>query len=436
MVDRRPPFSKEFEKAFLAGLLGDPSSIPRFTGMLDEDDFFSPSHKEIFRTIFSFDHEKVDSLTVQDKLSHQTREVFQELLNEDVTPSLTNMVVYADTIKEKSKLRDGYFLGMRVSEICSEDNINAEEALHKMESMFAAFLQDRAIEDKSVSTPEAFQEFLDNLGTNKGDLGIRTGFNAIDGLLHRLEGLIILAGRPSTGKTALAINIARNVAETKPVVFFSLEQTRESIFERILAAEAEVNSEEIRNGTYKSDKVITDRIHEASDRLFPVLKRIHVDDRAAIATPYIASVSRQKQFEWGEIGLIIVDYLHIMRLNDRLNKVDSLGDAVKELRALGKELGCPVLLLSQLNRQPDQQFADGGHKKHRRPELTDLRASGEIEQSADVVMFLYRESYYDSLIQVPTEDVVEILVRKNRNGKIGISTLGWIPRFVKFKDLE
>lgn len=436
MQERRPPFSKEFEKALLVGLLSDPSSVPRVSRILDEDDFFSTSHKEIYNVITSLEIDKIDSLTVQDKLSRQTREVFEELIKEDVVPSLSNLIVYATTIKDKSKLREGYYLGQRISEICSEEATDAEEALHKMESMFAAFLQDRAIEDKTVSTPDAFKDFLANLGTNKDIGGIRTGFNAIDSLLHRLEGLIILAGRPSTGKTALAINIARNVAETKPVVFFSLEQTRESIFERILAAEAEVNSEEIREGTYKSDTFVTDKINAASDRLFPVLQRIHVDDRAIVPTSYISAIARQKHFEWGEIGLIVVDYLHIMKLNDRLNKVDSLGDAVKELRALGKELGCPVLLLSQLSRQPDQQFADGGGKRHRRPELTDLRSSGEIEQSADIVIFLYRESYYDSLVQVPIEDVVEVLVRKNRNGRIGIANLGWIPRFVKFKELD
>lgn len=433
------PYSEEFERALIIGILSDTSLIPRVSSILEEKDFFKEYHKEIYKVILNLNVSEVDSLTVQDKLSEKTKEYFKDLVNysDAFLPSLTNIMVYAETIKDKSKLRAGIDLGRDITALCYEDG-PAGDTLQTLEDMFARFLQNRVTEDKSANTREAFKEFISSLGTKVDDVGIQTGFYGIDMIINKLEGLIVLAGRPSTGKTALSINIARYVAQTKPVVFFSLEQTRESIFERMLAAEAEVNTEEIRTGAYLGDENHTRFVKDATERLIPILENIHVDDNAAVNTSYITSVSRQKRFEWGDIGLIVVDYLHIMKLNDKANKVDALGDAVKELRALGKELKCPVLLLSQLSRQSDTQpFAGGDHqqKRHRRPELTDLRSSGEIEQSADIVLFLYRESYYDQLGQTPAEDVVEVIVRKNRNGRIGIGTLGWVPRFVKFKDI-
>jgi replicative DNA helicase len=211
---------------------------------------------------------------------------------------------------------------------------------------------------------------------------------------------------------------------------FSLEQSADQIFERLLAAEAEVPLEDIRTGAYRSVKDEVSKVDDARERLGYIFDNFHIDDRAGIPASYIASVARQKKYEQGKLGLIVVDYLHIMKLSDK-QKVDALGDAVMELRALGKELGCPVLLLSQLSRSNEQRTE--GKTKNRRPELTDLRSSGEIEQSADVVMFIYRDSYYNS-IPSSDQDLAEILVKKNRNGRQGIVLLDWFPSYVKFKN--
>ena len=235
-----------------------------------------------------------------------------------------------------------------------------------------------------------------------------------------------------THNTALAINIARNVAATKPVLFFSLEQSREQIFERVLAGESEVDHEDIRTGAFIGDPKDKDKVEKAQEALLEVFERIHVDDRPGINAAYIASVARQKKYEWGEIGLIIVDYLHIMRMNDKLNTVEALGEASKDLRNLGKELGCPVLLLAQLSRQNENREIN--KKPNKRPQLSDLRASGEIEQTADIVMFLYRDSYYDLAGMGPEDDSMEVIVQKHRNGRTGIATIRWLPRFVLFKD--
>lgn len=437
------PFSEEFEKALIVGLLQDPSIVPRVTGIVSHADFFKEKHKEIVSIIEDMEIDNIDSLSVEDKISNDTtKDYFRQLVrdSDSLLPSLSNIIFYAETIKNKSKLRAGIYLGREMAAICYQDNIDADEALESVETMFSNFLQKRVKENLYESTKEAYKIFIAKLGHRiNDDGGIKSGFKAIDLILHRLEGLIILAARPGTGKTALAINIARNVADQKPVVFFSLEQTQEQIFERMLATEAEVSLEEIRTGAFIADQRAVERIDEANKSLIEVLNRIHVDERDAIPTSHIASVARQKKFEWGEIGLIVVDYLHIVRLNDK-NLVDALGDATKELRALGKELGCPVLLLSQLSRQPEMQTSmnsEGeGKKVRRRPELTDLRSSGEIEQSADVVMFLYRESYYDQSGYVPEEDEIEVIVKKHRSGRTGITSLIWMPRFVKFKDIQ
>lgn len=234
-----------------------------------------------------------------------------------------------------------------------------------------------------------------------------------------------------THNTAFAINVARNVAENRPVLFFSLEQTREQIFERMLAAEAEVNLEDIRTGAFRASDFDTVGVQAAERRLLPLMDRIHVDERAEVPTSYISSVARQKKYEWGDIGLIIIDYLHIIKLNNK-PVVDALGDATKEIRALGKELGCPVLLLAQLSRQTENRTE--GRKANKRPELSDLRSSGEIEQSADIVIFLYRDSYYGQAGLAPDDDLVEVIVKKNRSGRQGIATMRWLPKFVKFKD--
>ena len=433
------PFNENMEKALIVGILADPSIFPRISEILVREDFFKSVHKDIYGAIQSLEIDQIDSLTVGDKLQGATKDYFYELVKESdhLLPSLTNILFYSQQIKGDSRLREGIELGREIIAACLEPNVPPTAALQKLEDMFSRFVQNRAqIDPTDVSTKDAFEDFIATLGTRaKEDPGVRTGFYSIDLLLHRLEGLLILAARPSLGKTALAINIARNVAETRPVVFFSLEQTRDQVFERMLSSEAEVGLEDIRTGAFMAEDESINRIRAARDRLVPVFERMHVDDEGGVKANYITSIARKKKLECGDLGLIIVDYLHIMTLDSDQNKTDGLGTATKQLRDLGKELNCPVLLLSQLNRAGENAQESGQKKKARRPELSDLRSSGEIEQSADVVIFLYRDSYYDEMGYTPDEDMVEVLVRKHRNGRTGVTNLKWTPRYVKFSDL-
>lgn len=431
------PHSEEFERAVIAGVLVDPNILTRITDKLSSRDFYKRNHQEIFAVIESISPDNLDSLSVEEKLvNEEVKTYFKSLVAESdqILPSLSNIIYYAETIRDKSKLRAGINLGQEISAQCFQPNAEADEVLANLEQLFAKFIQDRIVNNKVETTQESFDAFVAELGKLKDDNGIKTGFYDVDLMLHKLEGLVIVAARPGVGKSAIALNIARNVAQTKPVIFFSLEMTREQCFERLLAAESEINLEEIKTQAFLSDKMGQAILVGARQSLQNALSRLYIDDTANVPTSYITSVARQKFMETGELGLIVVDYLHIMQLSNK-PLVDALGDAVKELRALGKELGCPVLLLSQLSRQPEKhQGSRNNEKPNRRPELSDLRSSGEIEQTADVVIFLYRDSYYSMSGLAPDEDIAEIIIKKNRQGRTGIIQLEWIPRWTKFKD--
>lgn len=435
------PYNEEMEKGLIVGLLTDPELVPRVSTVLNPKDFYRPVHQEIYKTILAIDVANLDSISVEEKIiDTDYKNYFKGLVqdSDSLLPGLSNILFYAETIKDKAKLRNGIDMGREITAICAQDNVDSASALERLEKMFSEFIQERVKDNSIESTKEAFQSFVDTLGVRVNDTsGIKTGFKAIDLILHKLEGLIVLAARPSLGKTSLGVCVARNVAEDHNVIFFSLEQPKEQIFERMLSIDSDVPLEDIRTGAYIGNNNYVDAIAESKERLSEVFERVHVDDTSAVSASYIASVSRQKAFEWGKVGLIIVDYLHIMRLGER-NLVEALGDAVKDLRALGRELGCPVLLLAQLSRQPDTQTTTGESDKkvRRRPELTDLRSSGEIEQSADCVLMLHRESYFDPSGYTPSGDEVEVLIRKNRNGRTGICTLDWFPAYTKYMDRD
>jgi replicative DNA helicase len=430
------PFAEDFEKAVICGVLADPMLLPRINQSINADDFFKTQHKEIFAAIEEIGVDNLDSLTVEDKLAPDTKEYFKSLVEDSskFLPGMSNILYYADTIKGKSRLRSGIDLGRDIVALCYDPDVDADDALHQLEQKFSTFLQQKVLDNNTESSKEAFKEFIANLGKNAHDPdAVKSGFQALDLMLHRLEGLIVLAARPGMGKTAFAINIARNVAEKRPVLFFSLEQTREQVFERMLSSEAMVGLEDIRTGAFLASPTATQSLKRAESSLLAPLENIHVDEKSEIPTSYISSVARQKKYEWGDIGLIVIDYLHIVKLNNK-QTVDALGDATKEIRALGKELGCPVLLLAQLRRLDNGNNSGNKTKVNKRPELSDLRSSGEIEQSADVVIFLHRDSYYGQAGLAPDDDLIEVIVKKHRNGRQGIATLKWLPKYVKFMD--
>lgn len=420
------PYNNEYERALIVSVLIDPLSLPKIQAIVEPEDFYLVKHQKIFRAISELEPENLDSLSVQDKLHDEDVDTYFKELVEDsdkILPATSNAIYYAESIRNKSKLRGGIELGQNIIGVCYREE-DSDEAFHNLEDMFAKFLQKRVIEDSALTTRESFKEFLDTLNQREPDdpTAVKTGFRELDLLINRLEGMVVVAGRTTMGKTAFALNVILNVLNAgKNVAFFSLEQPKEQIFERLLATQGDIPLEDIKMG-------IANPSDNLQKRMLQLFQNLHVDDSANVPSSYITSVARQKKFEWGNMGLIVVDYLHLMRLNDK-QTVEALGDAVKELRALGKELDAPVLLLAQLKRENDPSG-----KKGKRPDLPDLRSSGEIEQSADQVIFLHRESYYDLPGLAPDVDVTEVWVRKNRNGRQGMATLEWIPSTVSFRN--
>jgi replicative DNA helicase len=428
------PYNEEFEKAVILSALSDPQIFPKISALLESTDFYKVKHREIFAAMSSVDADNLDSLAVQDKLKPETATYFKDLVAdaERLLPSTANALFYAETVRSKSKLRAGIKLGQDIIASCYEES-DADEALHTMEEMFSDFLQKKVLGDKSETSMDAFRKFIASLQTRlpEDPTAIRTGFTELDLIIQRLELLTVLGARPGVGKSALAVSIITNVVKAgHSAVFFSLEQPTAQIFERMVSAEANVSLEDVRLGVFRSDSDATARIEKAEQTLSYMMDRLHIDDKASVDTKYISSVARQKKYEWGELGLIVVDYLHIMALG-KGEKVDTLGDACRELRALSKELGCPILLLAQLRRP-----LNDGKSKLKRPDLEDLRASGEVEQNADSVWFLYRESYFDEAGLAPEDDVVEVIVRKNRQGRQGTIELRWLPTVMRFENLQ
>jgi len=419
------PYNNEYERALLVSILVDPLLLPKIQAVVEPEDFYLAKHKQIYKVISAIDPENLDSLAVSDGLvDEEVQTYFKELVEDSdkILPSTSNAIYYAESIRDKSKLRAGINLGQEIIAACYSET-DAEEALHNLEDMFAKFLQQRVLENHSITTREAFKDFLVSLNDREPDdpNAIHTGFNDLDLLLQRLEGIVVLAAKTSMGKTSFALNIILNVLSAgHNVVFFSLEQPKEQIFERMLSIAGDIPLEDIKMGI--ADPPVT-----LKGKMDDLMERFHIDDTANVPNSYITSVARQKKFEWGNVGLIVVDYLHLMKLNDK-QTVEALGDAVKELRALGKELDAPVLLLAQLKRE------DPSQKRGKRPDLADLRSSGEIEQSADQVIFLHRESYYELPGLAPSVDVAEVIVRKNRNGRQGTVILEWIGSTTSFRD--
>lgn len=420
------PYNNDYERALIVSVLTDPLSLPKIQAIVEPEDFYVVKHQQIFRAISELEPENLDSLSVQDKLHDtDTNTYFTELVEDSdkLLPSASNAIYYAESIRNKSKLRGAIELGQNIIATAYREE-DFEEAAHHLEDMFAKFLQKRVLEDTALSTTESFRDFLATLNEREPDdpTAVKTGFRELDLLINRLEGMVILAGRTTMGKTAFALNVILNVLNAgKTVAFFSLEQPKEQIFERLLATEGDIPLEDIKMGIANPSVTL-------QNKMLTLFQRLHVDDSANVPSSYITSVARQKKFEWGNMGLIVVDYLHLMRLNNK-QTVEALGDATKELRALGKELDAPVLLLAQLKRENDPSG-----KKGKRPDLPDLRSSGEIEQSADQVIFLHRESYFELPGLAPDVDVTEVWVRKNRNGRQGMVTLEWLPKTVSFRD--
>jgi replicative DNA helicase len=412
------PFSDESERAVLAAVLLDPRLLPSVSGRLTAEDFYSDRHRRIYATMLTLQDEAtaIDLRTVQASLEQQgALEAiggFAYLAGLDVDlPDLGRFETYVEIVKERSVRRRLIEVCRDVTRDCLDGGVDAPAALARAEQAVMA-LGEEAVRRGFAPLIKVLEETLEELEERpgKGLYGLESGFVDLDRKTHGLTGgaLFIVAGRPGMGKTTLALNIAQHVAIRlrKTVGVFSLEMGQKELALRILSSESEVRFSKLRNGHYSQAEAM---------RVMDTMKAIgraplFIDDTASPTLLEVGSKARRLKAE-KQLSLLVVDYLQLMQAGGRYeNRNLEIAAITRSFKQLAKELDIPIVLLSQLSRQPERRGTD------HRPQLADLRESGAIEQDADVVMFVYRDRVYN---EEADEHDAELIIAKNRNGETG-----------------
>lgn len=439
--DKLPPQSREAEQATLGSVLIDKNAIDKIADVIRPEDFYDDRHGIIFDTILDLYEKSVpaDLLSLSTRLEERGelekiggRSYLTELTN--VVPTATNVVHYANTVQRKATLRRLIEASSQIAAFGHNEDEDTDSVLDKAEqALFRVsqkFLKNKFVAIKNL-LPEVFDR-IDELHRASGKLrGIPTGYLDLDLLLAGLQksDLLIIAARPSMGKTTLALDIARQVAvESKvPVGIFSLEMSKDQLIDRMLCAQANVDAWKMRTGRLTDDEDFA-RIGNAMGILSEA--PIFIDDSGTSTVMEIRTKARRLQAEHG-LGLLIIDYLQLIesrRASD--NRVQEISEITRSLKGLARELNIPILALSQLSRAVEARTPPI-------PKLSDLRESGSIEQDADVVLFIYREAMYGRGEQDPQRrNVAEIQVAKHRNGPTGKIELFFDENRVSFKNLE
>lgn len=432
-----PPHNAEAEQTVLAAALIDSTAVEKILNLLNSDDFYYESNKEIFKSIREVHLENipVDVLTISEELKKREKieyvggfEYLARLTENIITSK--NVEAYCNIIGEKSTLRKLISASNEIIEKGYKENEEVQKIIELAETRIFAISQNRNTNDffeiKDVLI-DVFNQ-LEERAMNKGNLtGITTGYDDLDRMTSGLQpsDLILLAARPSMGKTALALNIAMNAVKTgASVALFSLEMSKEQYVQRIISMESMVESNKLRTGNLDDDDW---------NRLLAVMSdvanaKVYVDDTASITLFEMMSKCRRLKMEKG-LDLIIIDYLQLMSgsgKND--NRQQEISNISRGLKALARELKCPVLALSQLSRAPEL-------RTDHRPIMSDLRESGAIEQDADVVMMLYRDEYYTKE-ESEKKGISEVIITKQRNGPVGTVELAWISQYTKFGNIQ
>jgi replicative DNA helicase len=436
---RVPPQTLESEKALLGALMIRPEGMSEAVDILSPDAFYSEKHRIIYRAMLGLwsKNEPIDVESVRACLSDQKQleavggiPYLGELVGE--VPAASNARHYASLVQKKFMLRNLIDAGEYVAELGYDEGEELEETLDKAEKKIYEVTSTPTL-SKFTSLRESLSDAwarLEHLHEHRDELrGVRTGFKELDDMLAGFQksDLIILAARPSMGKTSLALDIARqsSIHHKTTVGIFSLEMSTQQLVDRMVAAEAKVNSWNLRTGHIKEEEDFT-RIRDAYDRLSSA--PIYIDDQAGNTVLKMRSVARRLKRENG-LDLIIVDYLQLLaptqtRASDSL--VQQVTEISRSLKHLARELDVPVLALSQLSRAVEQRRG--------RPRLSDLRDSGSIEQDADVVMFIHRDDKMNETSDRP--NIAEILIEKHRNGPVGKVELYFDEKRTTFTSLD
>ncbi len=435
---RIPPQNIEAERTLLGGLLMEDGALLKVVELLEPDFFYKEAHKIIYSAILElFDkNEPYDLVTVHNHLKSSGLSdkvggaaYLAELT--DILPLGSNIVNYAKIIRDKAILRNLIEKSADILNRCFDEAGDVDELLERAETSIFEVTQTKIKQSFShVSTVliDTIKKVESLYERKELITGVPTGFTDLDKITAGLQpsDLIIIAGRPSMGKTALALNIAKHAAayEDVPVAIFSLEMASEQLVLRMLSAEAKVDAHELRTGFLQDND--WPRLTEAADTLSqaPIL----IDETPAITITEMRAKARRLKMEAG-LGLVVVDYLQLMRSrNTTERREQEISEISRSLKAMAKELQVPVVALSQLNRNVES-------RPNKRPQLADLRESGAIEQDADLIMFIYRDEVYNHSDDNPNKGKAEINVAKQRNGPIGTVTLSFISKYSSFENL-
>jgi len=436
-----PPHSIEAEQSVLGGLMLDNSTWERVCELVSEGDFYRHDHRLIFRAIARLVERRhpFDLVTVSEQLDQDAAlsqagglAYLGELAKN--IPSVANIRAYAQIIRERATLRQLISVSNRIADSAYfPQGRNAEEVLDEAERQVFQIAEARP---KAGSGPLAINEILtktiDRIDTlfnsGQGLTGVSTGFVDLDEKTNGLQGsdLVVIAGRPSMGKTTFAMNLVESAVlrGDKAVIVFSLEMPAESLVMRMLSSLGRIDQTKIRTGKLDDDDWprLTSAVNLLNER------KLFIDDTAGISPTEMRARARRLAREHGEIGLIMVDYLQLMRIPGASgeNRTNEISEISRSLKGLAKEFNCPVLALSQLNRSLEQ-------RPNKRPVNSDLRESGAIEQDADIIMFIYRDEVYHP--ETEHKGIAEIIIGKQRNGPIGTTRLAFLGRYTRFDNL-
>ncbi|MDB6096676.1 MAG: dnaB [Francisellaceae bacterium] len=433
-----PPYSLDAEQAVLGGVMLDKQAWDIVAERLQENDFYRQDHRIIFRAMqdLTLNDKPLDVITVSEKL-----ESLKELENTgglaylgDLaknTPSSANVQAYADIVRERAVLRQLIEVGSQITESAFEpEGRIAVELLDEAERKVFA-IAERGGLGKSEGPQiisEVFSRTIDRIDTlyksNSSITGLATGFNDFDRLTSGLQpaDLIIVAGRPSMGKTTFAMNIAEHVAmkHDGAVLIFSMEMPSESLAMRMLASLGRIEQQRIRSGQLTDEDWprLTSAISMMSS------KKLLIDDGGSLSPMDIRTRARRVAREHGQLSMIVIDYLQLMRVPGHAeNRTAEISEISRSLKSLARELNVPVIALSQLNRGLEQ-------RQEKRPMMSDLRESGAIEQDADLIVFIYRDEVYNK--ESADKGTAEIIIGKQRNGPIGMTRLTFLGQYSRF----
>ena len=437
VLKRILPHSTEAEQSLIGSMIIDREAIVVASEIISGEDFYNRQYGVLFEAMEELNEEgsPVDLITLQNRLREKdvppevsSLEFVRDLIT--AVPTSANIKYYAGIVAEKSTLRKLIRLNEEIANTCYAGKESLETILEDTEKRVFQLVQKRNMED-FVPIRQVVMNAMDKIekaSKNKGSVtGIPTGFTDLD---YRTAGmqpsdLVLIAARPSMGKTAFVLNIAQYVAFKKnlSVAIFSLEMSKEQLVNRMFSLESSVDAQKLRTGQLNDQE--WERLIESAGVIGR--SRLIIDDTPGISISELRSKCRKFKLEHN-LSMIIIDYLQLMSGGGRTDsRQQEISDISRSLKSIARELGVPVLALSQLSRAVEQ-------RPDHRPMLSDLRESGAIEQDADVVMFIYRDDYYHP--DTDKKGVSEIIIAKQRNGPIGTVELAWLPEYTKFANLE